>query len=192
MAEPAPVGATHTAVGESKIAVATMSRIPRRLRPRDQRTEPAPEDRTSWRTSSSSTTSGVTVADLDAATGVLRRPGSGGGGPHVPGRARSSTTVIGIPDARTEIVVLRPPGGGTGVELARFVQARAHGPGSPDCHGERARPAQHLLRRWRTSAGAVDEPGREGLRTGRRESAGYEDTWLMAQRARPGRESSSR
>jgi hypothetical protein len=38
--------------------------------------------------------------------------------------------VVGIPDARTEIVVLRPPGGGTGVELARSC-APAHVPGMP-------------------------------------------------------------
>ena len=39
-------------------------------------------------------------------------------------------TVIGIPDSRTEIVVLRPPGGGAGVELASFVRPD-HEPGSP-------------------------------------------------------------
>jgi len=39
-------------------------------------------------------------------------------------------TVIGIPDSRTEIVMLRPPGGGTGVELASFVRPD-HEPGSP-------------------------------------------------------------
>ena len=39
-------------------------------------------------------------------------------------------TVIGIPDSRTEIVMLRPPNGGSGVELASFVRP-AHEPGSP-------------------------------------------------------------
>jgi hypothetical protein len=39
-------------------------------------------------------------------------------------------TVIGIPDSRTEIVLLRPPGGGTGIELASFVRPD-HVPGSP-------------------------------------------------------------
>lgn len=39
-------------------------------------------------------------------------------------------TVIGIPDSRTEIVMLRPPNGGTGVELASFVRPD-HEPGSP-------------------------------------------------------------
>jgi catechol 2,3-dioxygenase-like lactoylglutathione lyase family enzyme len=40
-------------------------------------------------------------------------------------------TVCGIPDARTEIVMLRPPGGGLGIELARFVRPDST-PGSPE------------------------------------------------------------
>jgi len=39
-------------------------------------------------------------------------------------------TVIGIPDSRTEIVMLRPPDGRAGVELASFVRPH-HEPGSP-------------------------------------------------------------
>ena len=39
-------------------------------------------------------------------------------------------TVIGIPDSRTEIVMLRPPDGGAGVELASFVRPD-HEPRSP-------------------------------------------------------------
>ncbi|MGH8868787.1 MAG: VOC family protein [Actinomycetes bacterium] len=39
-------------------------------------------------------------------------------------------TVIGIPDSRTEIVMLRPPGGGTRIELASFVKPD-HEPGLP-------------------------------------------------------------
>jgi hypothetical protein len=39
-------------------------------------------------------------------------------------------TVIVIPDSRTEIVMLRPPGGGTGIELSSFVRPD-HEPGSP-------------------------------------------------------------
>ena len=39
-------------------------------------------------------------------------------------------TVTGIPDSRTEIVMLRPPGGGAGVGLASFVRP-GHEPGSP-------------------------------------------------------------
>ena len=39
-------------------------------------------------------------------------------------------TVIGIPGSRSEIVMLRPPGGGTGLELSSFTQPD-HEPGSP-------------------------------------------------------------
>src|SRR3954453_12187716 len=39
-------------------------------------------------------------------------------------------TVIGIPDPRSEIVVLRPPDGGPGLELSSFVSPE-HVPGSP-------------------------------------------------------------
>ena len=40
-------------------------------------------------------------------------------------------TVIGIPNSRTEIVMLRPPDGGTGLELASFIRPNNQ-PGSPD------------------------------------------------------------
>jgi len=40
-------------------------------------------------------------------------------------------TVIGIPNSRSEIVTLRPPGGGTGLELSRFIHPN-HEPGSPN------------------------------------------------------------
>jgi len=39
-------------------------------------------------------------------------------------------TVCGIPNSRTEIAMLRPPAGGTGLELARFVRPDSV-PGSP-------------------------------------------------------------
>ena len=39
-------------------------------------------------------------------------------------------TVIGIPDSRPEIVMLRPPDGGTRLELSSFVRPDL-GPGSP-------------------------------------------------------------
>jgi len=39
-------------------------------------------------------------------------------------------TVIGIPDSRTQIVMLRPPDGGTLLELSSFVRPD-HEPGSP-------------------------------------------------------------
>ncbi len=72
---------------------------------------------------------GITVADLDAATAFFV-----GLGWEVEGRTfvegEFIDTVCGIPDSRTEIVMLRPPGGGTGLELSRFVRP-AHHPGSP-------------------------------------------------------------
>ncbi len=40
-------------------------------------------------------------------------------------------TVIGIPNSRSEIVTLRPPDGGTALELSSFVRPN-HEPGSPD------------------------------------------------------------
>src|SRR2546429_2665680 len=40
-------------------------------------------------------------------------------------------TVIGIPNSRSEIVTLRSPDGGTGLELSSFIRPN-HEPGSPD------------------------------------------------------------
>jgi catechol 2,3-dioxygenase-like lactoylglutathione lyase family enzyme len=72
---------------------------------------------------------GITVADLDAATAFFV-----GLGLEVDGRTfvegEFLDTVCGIPHSRTEIVMLRPPGGGTAVELSSFVRP-AHDPGSP-------------------------------------------------------------
>jgi catechol 2,3-dioxygenase-like lactoylglutathione lyase family enzyme len=73
---------------------------------------------------------GVTVADLDAATEFFV-----GLGLEVEGRmvveGAFLDTVCGIPGSRTEVVMLRPPGGGTALELARFVRPD-HVPGSPN------------------------------------------------------------
>jgi len=72
---------------------------------------------------------GITVADLDKATAFFV-----GLGLEVEGRALMEgefvDTVIGIPNSRSEIVTLRPPGGGTGLELSRFIHPN-HEPGSP-------------------------------------------------------------
>ncbi len=73
---------------------------------------------------------GITVGDLDTVTGFFV-----GLGFETEGRTvlegEFLDTVIGIPDSRTEVVVLRPPGGGTGLELSRFIRPDP-GPGSPD------------------------------------------------------------
>ena len=72
---------------------------------------------------------GITVADLDSVTAFFADLGL-----EVEGRTfvegEFIDTVIGIPDSRTEIVMLRPPDGGAGVELARFLRPD-HEPGSP-------------------------------------------------------------
>jgi catechol 2,3-dioxygenase-like lactoylglutathione lyase family enzyme len=72
---------------------------------------------------------GITVADLDTVTAFFV-----GLGLEVEGRmfveGTFLDTVIGIPNSRTEIVMLRPPDGGTRLELSRFVRPH-HQPGSP-------------------------------------------------------------
>ena len=64
---------------------------------------------------------GITVRDLDTVTAFFA-----GLGFETEGRTVLEgdflDTVIGIPDSRTEIVMLRPPGGGTGLELSRFIR----------------------------------------------------------------------
>lgn len=72
---------------------------------------------------------GITVADLDAVTEFFA-----GLGFEVEGRTflegEFLDTVTGIPNARTEMVLLRLPGGGTTLELATFIRPD-HEPGSP-------------------------------------------------------------
>ena len=73
---------------------------------------------------------GITVRDLDTVTDFFA-----GLGLEMEGRTvlegEFLDTVVGIPDARTEVVMLRPPGGGTGLELSRFIRP-GHQAGSPD------------------------------------------------------------
>jgi catechol 2,3-dioxygenase-like lactoylglutathione lyase family enzyme len=73
---------------------------------------------------------GITVSDLEAAVAFFV-----GLGLEVEGRMAMEgefvDTVIGIPDSRSEIVMLRPPGGGTGLELSSFIRPD-HQPGSPN------------------------------------------------------------
>src|SRR6266480_3980737 len=72
---------------------------------------------------------GLTVADLDVVTAFFVALGL-----EVEGRTfvegEFIDTVCGIPDSRTEIVMLRPPASGTALELSRFVRPD-HVPGSP-------------------------------------------------------------
>ncbi|MBV9951018.1 MAG: VOC family protein [Acidimicrobiia bacterium] len=73
---------------------------------------------------------GITVADLDAATAFFVALGL-----EVEGRTvlegEFVDTVCGIPGARTEMVMLRPPDDGSRLELSRFVRPDFV-PGSPD------------------------------------------------------------
>ena len=73
---------------------------------------------------------GITVRELDAVTAFFV-----GLGLEVEGRTflegEFLDTVVGMSDARTEVVVLRPPDGGTGLELSRFLRPD-HGPAPAD------------------------------------------------------------
>lgn len=107
---------------DSKAAGAGMSRMLRQLRPWTK-------DQTStggWKscnTAGSSTNVEITVADLDSVTAFFADLGL-----EVEGRTfvegEFIDTVIGIPDSRTEIVMLRPPNGGTGGRARELRQAR--------------------------------------------------------------------
>ncbi len=72
---------------------------------------------------------GITVADLDTVSAFFVELGF-----EVEGRTflegEFLDTVIGIPDSRTELLMLRPPDGGAGLELASFIRPN-HEPGSP-------------------------------------------------------------
>jgi catechol 2,3-dioxygenase-like lactoylglutathione lyase family enzyme len=119
---------------------------------------------------------GITVADLDAATAFFV-----GLGLEVEGRmfveGEFLDTVCGIPDSRTEIVMLRPPGGGTALELARFVRPE-HVPGSPTAMANEL-GLRNVCFEISDLQGTVDRLAHDGYGlvggVGR-----HEDTWLMA------------
>jgi catechol 2,3-dioxygenase-like lactoylglutathione lyase family enzyme len=73
---------------------------------------------------------GITVADLAAVTKFFV-----GLGFKIEGQSfvegEFIDAVIGIPNSRTEIVMLRPPDGGTRLELSNFIRP-APKPGTPD------------------------------------------------------------
>ncbi|MFK4042736.1 VOC family protein [Nonomuraea wenchangensis] len=79
---------------------------------------------------------GITVADLDAVTAFFVSLGLEADR-KMAIEGEFLDTVIGMTDASTEIVMLRPPGGGTTLELSSF-RRPDHLPGSP------AAPANEL------------------------------------------------
>jgi catechol 2,3-dioxygenase-like lactoylglutathione lyase family enzyme len=73
---------------------------------------------------------GITVADLEAVTAFFVGLGLEIEGGPMFMEGEFVDTVIGIPGSRSEIVMLRPPDGGTRLELSSFVRPD-HEPGSP-------------------------------------------------------------
>ncbi|AKU14744.1 VOC family protein [Luteipulveratus mongoliensis] len=73
---------------------------------------------------------GITVADLDGVTAFFVELGLEVVGSRMFVEGEFLDTVIGIPNSRTEIVMLQAPGGGTTLELSSF-ERPDHKPGSP-------------------------------------------------------------
>ncbi|HEX7304111.1 VOC family protein [Lentzea sp.] len=119
---------------------------------------------------------GITVADLDAVTAFFVGLGLEAG-EKMAVEGEFLDTVIGMTGARTEIVMLRVPGGGTTLELSSFTRPD-HLPGSP------AAPANELGLRnvafeVRDLQAAVDHAAAAGY--GLVGGIGqYEDVWRMA------------
>ncbi len=74
---------------------------------------------------------GITVADLDAVTAFFVGLGLEVEGGPIVVEGQFLDTVIGMTDARTRIVMLRPPDGGTRLELSSFDRPD-HEPGRPE------------------------------------------------------------
>lgn len=119
---------------------------------------------------------GITVADLDLVTAFFVKLGF-----EVEGRMVQEgaflDTVCGIPDSQTEVVMMRPPGGGTGLELGRFIRPE-HVPGSPAAMANELglRNVCFEITDLRAMVGDLAADG-YGLVGG---IGQYENTWLMA------------
>ena len=119
---------------------------------------------------------GITVADLDAVTAFFV-----GLGLEVEGRTvvegEFVDTVTGIPNSRSQIVMLRPPDGGTMVELSSFDRPD-HEPGSPTAMANEL-GLRNVAFEVADVQAAVDELAADGyaLVGGIGE---YEGTWRMA------------
>ena len=124
---------------------------------------------------------GITVADLDTATEFFV-----GLGLEVEGRTLLEgeflDTVCGIPDSRTEIVMLHAPDGGTSLELSSFVRPDPM-PGSPEA------PANELgIRSVAFQVGDVNGAVEWAATRGYGLVGGvgeYEGIWRMAYRRGP-------
>jgi hypothetical protein len=94
---------------------------------------------------------GITVADLDSVPAFFV-----GLGLEVEGigsvEGEFVEAVCGLPGAHCEIAMLRPPDGGSRLELARFVTPD-HVPGSPTAMANELWPAQCVLRGRRPRCG---------------------------------------
>ena len=118
---------------------------------------------------------GVTVADLDAAVKFFLKLGL-----ELEGRmfieGEFLDTVCGIPDSRTEIAMLRPPGGGTALELSTFVRPELV-PGSPNAMANEV-GIRNVAFEVEDLHGTVKDLAGDGY-----ELVGgigeYENTWLM-------------
>lgn len=118
---------------------------------------------------------GITVDDLDVATAFFV-----GLGLEVEGRTvvegEFLDTVCGIPNSRTEVVMLRPPGGGTGLELSSFVRPD-HEPGSPNAMANQL-GLRNVCFEITDLAATVDRLAADGY--GLVGGIGkYENSWLM-------------
>jgi catechol 2,3-dioxygenase-like lactoylglutathione lyase family enzyme len=119
---------------------------------------------------------GITVAELDIATAFFV-----GLGLEVEGRTFMEgefvDTVIGIPNSRSEIVMLRPPDGGTGLELSSFIRPD-HEPGSPNAMSNEL-GLRNIAFEVDDLQAVVDRLAADGY--GLVGGIGqYEDTWRMA------------
>lgn len=118
---------------------------------------------------------GVTVRDLDTAAAFFITLGL-----EVEGRTfvegRFLDTVCGIADSKTEIVMLRTPGGGTGVELSSFVRPETVAASAPPANEAGLRSVAFVVDDIHA---VVDRAAADGY-----ELVGgvgdYEGVWLMA------------
>ena len=119
---------------------------------------------------------GVTVEELDPAISFFLKLGLElEGRMHVEGEFLD--TVCGLDGARTEIAMLRPPGGGTAIELSSF-ERPDHEPAPPDALANRI-GLQNVCFEVEDLHALVDSFAEDGYGLvggiGR-----HEDSWLMA------------